>query len=92
MYKKHNNETYDNNRRVFHFITLPQIPIEQNRCAMACQGCGAVFTSLQNKRSGNQVLKVVLLNHHKITIKQDRHCHHYENNTIYRLVFQALLL
>ncbi|MDD2970485.1 MAG: hypothetical protein PHT21_13100, partial [Lachnospiraceae bacterium] len=44
------------------------------------------------KRSGNQVLKVVLLNHHKITIKQDRHCHHYENNTIYWLVFQALLL
>ena len=22
------------------------IPIEQNRCAMACQGCGAVFTFL----------------------------------------------
>ena len=21
----------------------PQIPIEQNRCAMACQGCGAAF-------------------------------------------------
>ncbi len=25
---------------------LSQIPIEQNRCAMACQGCGAVFTFL----------------------------------------------
>ena len=22
-----------------------KIPIEQNRCAMACQGCGAVFYS-----------------------------------------------
>ena len=26
-----------------------QIPIEQNRCAMACQGCGAVFLSLNQK-------------------------------------------
>ena len=23
--------------------------IEQNRCAMACQGCGAVFLSLNQK-------------------------------------------
>jgi len=26
-----------------------QIVIEQNRCAMACQGCGAVFLSLNQK-------------------------------------------
>ena len=24
-------------------IEVIQIPIEQNRCAMACQGCGTVF-------------------------------------------------
>ena len=40
-----------------------QILIEQNRCAMACQGCGAVFLFRQLKSSGNQVLIVVLLSH-----------------------------
>uniref|UniRef100_UPI0025A65AE0 hypothetical protein n=1 Tax=Enterocloster clostridioformis TaxID=1531 RepID=UPI0025A65AE0 len=33
------------NNRVSPGIT-DQIPIEQNRYAMACQGCGAVFTFL----------------------------------------------
>ena len=28
------------------FVITSIIPIEQNRCAMACQGCGAVFTFL----------------------------------------------
>ena len=28
----HNNDMYD-----------PQLGVEQNRCAMACQGCGAAF-------------------------------------------------
>jgi hypothetical protein len=27
----------------------PQIPIEQNRCAMACQGCGAVLFLLKKQ-------------------------------------------
>ena len=43
---------------------------EQNRCAMACQGCGAVFSFLKLKSSGNQVLIVVLLSHRNQTIKQ----------------------
>lgn len=68
------------------------IRIEPSRCATACQGAWLWHSFFAIKRSGNQVLKIVLLNHHKITIKQDRHCHHYENNTIYGLVFQALLL
>ena len=41
-----------------------QNKIEQNRCAMACQGCGSVFSFLKLKSSGNQVLIVVLLSHH----------------------------
>ena len=31
--------------QIFHKSNPPQIPIEQNRCAMACQGCGAVYIS-----------------------------------------------
>ena len=38
--------------------------IEQNRCAMVCQDCGAVFSLPKAKSSGNQVLQVVLLSHH----------------------------
>ena len=38
---------------LFHLQVLsylpPQISIEQNRCAMACQGCGAVFLFLNQK-------------------------------------------
>ena len=30
--------------------TLLLIPIEQNRCAMACQGCGAVFLFFKNRQ------------------------------------------
>ena len=29
--------------KIFSITYLQQIQIEQNRCAMACQGCGAVF-------------------------------------------------
>jgi len=29
--------------KITDFSISLQIPIEQNRCAMACQGCGAVF-------------------------------------------------
>ena len=28
---------------VWYFIRNQQIEVEQNRCAMACQGCGAAF-------------------------------------------------
>jgi hypothetical protein len=28
---------------------IRQIPIEQNRCAMACQGCGAVLFLLKKQ-------------------------------------------
>ncbi|MCI8832260.1 MAG: hypothetical protein HFG43_15095 [Lachnospiraceae bacterium] len=44
--------TYLNNPYTGYFFILPQFlffavfTIEQNRCAMACQGCGAVFTFL----------------------------------------------
>ena len=44
--------------------TADKFSIEQNRCAMACQGYGAVFLYTLIKSSGNQVLQVVLLSHH----------------------------
>ncbi|MDB8783831.1 MULTISPECIES: hypothetical protein, partial [unclassified Ruminococcus] len=44
--------------------TINQTQNEQNRCAMACQGYGAVFLYTLIKSSGNQVLQVVLLSHH----------------------------
>lgn len=49
-----------------------QFGIEQNRYAMADQGyCAAIFLSL-NKKPWKASPIVVLLDHHKITIKQDR--------------------
>ena len=30
-------------------VSVSKKEIEQNRCAMACQGCGAVFLSLNQK-------------------------------------------
>ena len=39
-----------------------QIPIEQNRCAMACQGCGAVLFLL--KSSGITFHNPLLLSYH----------------------------
>ena len=40
----------------------PQYPIEQNRCAMACQGCGAVLFLL--KSSGITFHNPLLLSYH----------------------------
>jgi len=40
----------------------PQISIEQNRCAMACQGCGAVLFLL--KSSGITFHNPLLLSYH----------------------------
>ena len=37
------NDYNDYKTCLFHPNVPFQIPIEQNRCAMACQGCGAVF-------------------------------------------------
>jgi hypothetical protein len=39
-----------------------QIPLEQNRCAMACQGCGAVLFLL--KSSGITFHNPLLLSYH----------------------------
>ena len=37
------------------------IPVEQNRCAMACQGCGAAFFFLNNKiGNGNSYQYLIL--------------------------------
>ena len=51
---------------LFHLQVLsylpPQIPIEQNRCAMACQGCGAVLFLL--KSSGITFHNPLLLSYH----------------------------
>ena len=51
---------------LFHLHVLsyspPQIPIEQNRCAMACQGCGAVLFLL--KSSGITFHNPLLLSYH----------------------------
>ncbi|WP_307005914.1 hypothetical protein, partial [Agathobacter rectalis] len=43
-------------------ISPLQIPIEQNRCAMACQGCGAVLFLL--KSSGITFHNPLLLSYH----------------------------
>ncbi|WP_306764878.1 hypothetical protein, partial [Agathobacter rectalis] len=45
----------------FHACIL-QLPIEQNRCAMACQGCGAVLFLL--KSSGITFHNPLLLSYH----------------------------
>jgi len=44
------------------FVFSSQIPIEQNRCAMACQGCGAVLFFL--KSSGITFHNPLLLSYH----------------------------
>ena len=43
-------------------ILSPKLPIEQNRCAMACQGCGAVLFLL--KSSGITFHNPLLLSYH----------------------------
>ncbi|MCD7772430.1 MAG: hypothetical protein LUH23_10165, partial [Oscillospiraceae bacterium] len=65
--------------------------IEQNRCAMACQGCGAVFLSTNSKSSGNQVLKVVLLSHHNQQSNRIDIPTAYDKITIKSYALQALL-
>jgi len=48
---------------IFFIVNPPlQIPIEQNRCAMACQGCGAVLFLL--KSSGITFHNPLLLSYH----------------------------
>jgi len=45
----------------FHSWSPLQIQIEQNRCAMACQGCGAAFFFLNNKiGNGNSYQYLIL--------------------------------
>ena len=72
-------------------VTLPII-IEQNRCAMACQGYGAVFLYTLIKSSGNQVLQVVLLSHHNQQSNRIDIPTAYDKNTIELPFWQAVLL
>ena len=69
-----------------------QLPVEQNRCAMACQGCGAVFLYTLIKSSGNQVLQVVLLSHHNQQSNRIDIPTAYDKNTIELPFWQAVLL
>ena len=66
--------------------------IEQNRCAMACQGYGAVFLYTLIKSSGNQVLQVVLLSHHNQQSNRIDIPTAYDKNTIELPFWQAVLL
>ena len=50
------------------------IQIEQNRCAMACQGCDAVFLFL-NKKQWKPSPNSSIVKSPQPTIKQDRHYH-----------------
>ena len=74
------------------FIRSRQIPVEQNRCAMACQGYGAVFLYTLIKSSGNQVLQVVLLSHHNQQSNRIDIPTAYDKNTIELPFWQAVLL
>ena len=69
-----------------------QLPVEQNRCAMACQGYGAVFLYTLIKSSGNQVLQVVLLSHHNQQSNRIDIPTAYDKNTIELPFWQAVLL
>ena len=51
-----------------------EIIIEQNRCAMACQGCDAVFLFL-NKKQWKPSPNSSIVKSPQPTIKQDRHYH-----------------
>ena len=57
-------------------LDLPytQTGIEQNRCAMACQGCDAVFLFL-NKKQWKPSPNSSIVKSPQPTIKQDRHYH-----------------
>ena len=69
-----------------------KIQVEQNRCAMACQGYGAVFLYTLIKSSGNQVLQVVLLSHHNQQSNRIDIPTAYEKDTIELPLWQAVLL
>ena len=69
-----------------------QLQDEQNRCAMACQGYGAVFLYTLIKSSGNQVLQVVLLSHHNQQSNRIDIPTAYDKNTIELPFWQAVLL
>ena len=69
-----------------------QLQVEQNRCAMACQGYGAVFLYTLIKSSGNQVLQVVLLSHHNQQSNRIDIPTAYDKNTIELPFWQAVLL
>jgi len=54
---------------------LRQIGIEQNRCAMAYQGCGkAIFCYLLLKGSRKNFLYLVLLSYHTKQLHIESHC------------------
>ena len=55
-------------------LSFWQIGIEQNRCAMACQGCDAVFLFL-NKKQWKPSPNSSIVKSPQPTIKQDRHYH-----------------
>ena len=74
------------------FSSEQEIRIEQNRCAMACQGYGAVFLYTLIKSSGNQVLQVVLLSHHNQQSNRIDIPTAYDKNTIELPFWQAVLL
>ena len=59
---------------LFSFIISIKIGIEQNRCAMACQGCDAVFLFL-NKKQWKPSPNSSIVKSPQPTIKQDRHYH-----------------
>ena len=73
---------------VTHFVT--QIQIEQNRCAMACQGRGAVLLYRQIKSSGSTFRNSVLLSYHTKQLNTESSTA-YENNSIYRRLPQSEL-
>ena len=76
----------------FFIPSVLQTGIEQNRCAMACQGYGAVFLYTLIKSSGNQVLQVVLLSHNNQQSNRIDIPTAYDKNTIELPFWQAVLL
>ena len=70
--------------------TLVQRTIEQNRCAMACHGCGAVLLYWQLKSSGSTFRNSVLLSYHTKQLNTESPTA-YENNSIYRRLPQSEL-
>ena len=67
-----------------------QIGVEQNRCAMACQGCGAVLLYQQIKSSGKTLRNSVLLSYHTKQLNTENPTA-YEKNTTFRRLPQSEL-